>query len=130
MSRPILVDSSWYIQQARSGRDPLLELSLVAESRDLATCGMIVAEVGRGLRIPRFLERYRRAWREMLWINSSATLWDRTLELAWELDRKGNVLPIQDVHIAACALELSAVILTFDRHFSLIPGLTVSDCLY
>lgn len=130
MSRPILVDSSWYIQRARIGRDPLIELSLVADSRDLATCGMIAAEVGRGLRIPRFLERYRRAWREMLWIESSETTWGRTLEIAWELDRKGKVLPIQDIHIAACALEVSAVILTFDPHFSLIPGLTIADCLY
>jgi predicted nucleic acid-binding protein len=130
VSRPVLVDSSWYIQLARSGRDPLFDLSLVADARDIATCGMIVAEVGRGLREPRFLERYQQAWREMLWIESSANVWQRTLQLAWALDRKGILLPVQDLHIAACALEISAVVLTVDRHFTRIPGLTVTDCLY
>jgi len=130
MSRPVLVDSSWYIQRARSGQDPLIELSLVVDSRDIATCGMIIAEVGRGLRVQRHLERYQLAWREMMWIESSERVWERTLELAWDLDRKGDVLPLQDIHIAASALEISAVLLTFDNHFARIPGLTVTDCLY
>jgi predicted nucleic acid-binding protein len=130
MSRPVLVDSSWYIQRARKGKDPLFELSLVAETRDIATCGMIVAEVGRGLKIPRFLKRYRLAWSEMVWVQSSERIWEHTMEIAWRLDRKGTVLPIQDIHIAACALEISAAVLTFDQHFKLIPGLTVTDCLY
>lgn len=130
MSRPVLVDSSWYIHQARQGRDPLLELSLVEGVREIATCGMIVSEVGRGLRMRHYLERYQAAWREMLWVGSSAHVWNRTLELAWTLDRKGEVLPIQDIHIAACAIEISAVVLTCDRHFSRIPDLTVTDCLY
>ena len=91
---------------------------------------MILAEVGRGVRVPRYLNRYLRAWREMMWIESTESVWSKTLELAWHLDRKGEVLPVQDIHIAACALEISAVLLTFDRHFALIPGLTVTDCLY
>lgn len=122
--------SSWYIQRSRHGADPLQALSRVADTRDLATCGMIAAEVGRGLRIPRFLDLYRRVWRDMLWIQSSEQVWDRTMRLAWDLDRKGTVLPIHDIHIAACAMEISAAVLTCDRHFHQIPGLTVTDCLY
>lgn len=130
MSRPILADSSWYIHLFRQKIDPLLELARVADSRDIATCGIVVCEVGRGWRSPKMLQRYTEAWEAMQWINSTPAIWKRTLELGWELDRKGIVLPLQDLHIAACALEVSAVVLTFDMHFKSIPGLTVTDTLY
>lgn len=127
MSRPILVDSCWYIHQARNGHDPLRALSFLAETRDIATCGLIQAEVGRGLRHRRWLEKYQRAWSVMLFPDSSPKRWEETLELASNLDRQGVNLPIQDIHIAACALHAGAVVLTYDRHFQAIPGLDETD---
>ncbi|MGC9452700.1 MAG: PIN domain-containing protein [Oceanipulchritudo sp.] len=124
MSRSVMVDSSWYIAQARLGRDPLKELTLAAEDRDIAVCGLIVAEVGRGIRERRFLDCYIRAWAQMLYIPSTRQRWRETLELAWHLDRKGVVIPLQDVHIAACTLSIGAAVLTEDDHFRKIPGLT------
>lgn len=125
MSRPVMVDSSWYIGQARQGKDPLQELALAAVDRDIAVCGMIATEVGRGIRQRRFLNRYIRAWTQMLYIPSTRQRWKETLELAWHLDRKGIVLPVQDLHIAACALHIGAVVLSEDEHFRQVPGLTV-----
>jgi predicted nucleic acid-binding protein len=130
MSQPILVDSSWYIHQARLGRDPLRELADVALFREIAVCGMITAEVGRGLRFSKHLERYQQSWNGMLWVEASTEVWNRTLALAWNLDRKGIILPVQDIHIAACAMEVSAVVLTLDQHFHHFPELIVTDCLY
>jgi predicted nucleic acid-binding protein len=130
MSRPVLVDSCWYIQQARDGRDPLRLLAAIAESRDIATCGIIQAEVGRGLRHAGWLERYRRAWSVMVYLDSSHRRWEETLELAWSLDRRGITLPIQDIHIAACALHAGAVVLTYDRHFQSIPGVDATDRIF
>lgn len=130
MSRPVLADSSWYIHLFRQKKDPLLELNKVTDMRDSATCGMVVCEVGRGWRSQKVLNRYQEAWRDMLWVHSTVEVWNKTLRLCWELDRKGIVIPLQDVHIAACALEISAVILTFDDHFNLIPGVTATDTLY
>ncbi|MEM9479291.1 MAG: PIN domain-containing protein [Verrucomicrobiota bacterium] len=127
MGRPILVDSSWYIRQMRAGHDPLRALAFIAETRDIAVCGMIKAEVGRGLKIPRILERYQLAWSVMLYIESDLKRWDETLKLAWQLDRSGMVLPIQDVHIAACAIHAGAVVLTYDAHFDRIPGIDATD---
>ncbi len=127
MSRPILVDSCWYIQQARNGHDPLRLLSFLAETRDIATCGIIQAEVGRGLRHRKWLENYQRAWSVMLYLDSTIKRWEETLAIAWALDRQGVNLPIQDIHIAACALHAGAVVLTYDRHFEDIPGLDAAD---
>ena len=125
-----MVDSCWYIQQARAGHDPLQALAFIAETREIATCGMIKAEVGRGIREPKHLGRYREAWNVMLYVPSDFKRWEQTLELAWHLDRRGITLPLQNLHIAACALSISAVVLTLDAHFHRIPGLTATDRIY
>ena len=130
MSRAVMVDSSWYIGQAKLGKDPLKELSLASEVRDIAVCGLIVAEVGRGIRERHFLNRYVSAWSQMLYIPSTQQRWKETLELAWHLDRENVILPIQDIHIAACALSISAAVLSEDTHFRKIPGLTAVRDLY
>jgi predicted nucleic acid-binding protein len=127
MSPPILVDSSWYIREARSGRDPLVQLSLLAEVRDLAVCGLVIVEVGRGLREKRFLYRYERAWKQMRYVPSDPGRWRETLGVAWQLDRVGRVLPLQDIHIAVCAAHIGAVVLTVDAQFHEIPGIVATD---
>lgn len=124
MIRPVLVDSAWYISQARAGRDPLRELAPVAVQRDLAVCGVVMVEVGRGLRDPRALERFQEAWDHMRYVPSDRDRWRETLQLAWQMDRAGQVLPLADLHIAACARHIGAVVLTVDAHFGRIPGIT------
>lgn len=130
MSRSVLVDSCWYIQQAKEGRDPLRVLSLIAESRDIVTCGIVKAEVGRGLKHRKHLERYRAAWSVMRYVESNSQRWEETLDLAWALGRKGLILPLADIHIAVCAHQVGAVILTCDQHFKQIPGIDSTDTLY
>lgn len=63
----------------------------------------------------------------MRYIPSTNAVWQTTSELAWQLDRQGKVLPIQDIHIAACALAINAVVLTYDAHFHEIPGIDATD---
>ena len=43
------------------------------------------------------------------------------------LVRKGNKIPINDVWIAAHALETGAVLATYDPHFLDVPGLRTWD---
>lgn len=125
-----MVDSCWYIRQAREGRDPLEILGCHAESRDIAVCGIVKAEVGRGIRYPKHLARYEEAWSVMLFVDSNFERWEQTMKLAWSLDRKGIILPIQDIHIAVCAHHIGAVILTHDEHFQSIPGTDATDRIF
>lgn len=127
--RPILADSSWYIQTARSGKDPFFLLGQHARHRDIAICGMIIVEISRGLRHKKVLEKYQQKWRTMRPIESTQEVWTRTAELAWQLDREGRVLPLQNIHIAACALSINAVVLTYDTHFQEIHGVDSTDQL-
>jgi len=46
-----------------------------------------------------------------------------------DLKRAGNPIPINDVWIAAHAMETGSVIVTYDEHFKKIPGLRLWDSL-
>lgn len=46
-------------------------------------------------------------------------------EIKMSLKKKGKPIPINDVWIAAQAVENGAVLVTYDQHFSEIPGLRI-----
>ena len=125
----VLVDSNFYIDRARQGIDPFAELDAADQDWDVATCGMVMVEVLRGVKHPHALKRFREAYEVMIFIPSNNAVWERAWRLAWDLDRKGLVIPGQDIVIAAHALHVGAAILTADHHFKQIPELTVLNRL-
>lgn len=50
-------------------------------------------------------------------------------DIKYKLLRAGTPLPINDVWIAACAIEVGAIIITYDEHFLKIAGVRVWDNL-
>lgn len=127
MGRPLLVDSSFYIRTAKTGGDPFLLLAELGEEWELATCGIVRAEVVRGRVMPPARARFNRAFDLMEFLPTSAETWRRVAELAWTLDRRGVVMQVTDLTIATCALEAGATVLTFDRDFCAVPELDVRD---
>lgn len=119
---PVLADSSFYIRLMREGQDPLRALALAAAARDLVVCGVIRCEVGRALRPVERLQRFQRFWNVMINVPTDDRLWEAVEATAWKLDRSGVILPLTDLVIACCAQRIGAVVLTFDQHFSQIPG--------
>lgn len=126
---PVLADSSFYIALLRQGQDPLQALALAAATRDLAICGVIRCEVGRALRPPTVRQRFRAFWDVMINVPTDNRLWQEAEQTLWQLDRGGNVLPLTDVLIACAARRIGAVVLTYNHHFSRIPGIRVTDRL-
>ena len=124
---PVLVDSCWYIAHMRAGRHPLRELEHIAFARDIATCGIVRAEVARGIRDAGLVKKFRARWDVMLYVPLDNRLLADAEQLAWELDRTGVILPLTDIIIACCARRIGAVVLTFDKHFSHIPGIRCTD---
>ncbi len=123
VGNPVLVDSSFYIGLAREGRDPLRALAVLAAQRDVATCGVVRCEVARGIKSETVLQRFRRVWDVMMYVPTDNRLWFDVECTLWELDRQGICLPLTDVVIACCARRIQAVVLTFDAHFQVIPGI-------
>jgi len=126
---PVLADSSYYIRLLRQRRDPLRSLALAAETRDLVICGVLRCEVGRALRPHRVRDQFRAFWDVMINVPTDNRLWAEVENTLWDLDRRGAVLPLTDVVIACCARRIGAVVLTFDHHFQMIPGVRATDRL-
>ena len=125
MNGPCLVDSNVYIGLLRRGLDPSLALMDWIGDGDLAICGMVRLEVERGLRVERIRRRFSSFFDVLLNIPTTNRIWEEAAAQAWSLDRRGLVLPAQDILIAMCAKEIGASVLSDDRHFDLLPGLRV-----
>ncbi len=123
----ILVDSCIYINWMREGVNPVERLH--PHQTDLVSCSIVHLEVLRGVtdkKIKNYLADY---FSLLPQVPLSADLMQEATDLAWTHDRKGIVLPVTDVIIAACALVADATVITQDRHFSRIAGLMVSASL-
>lgn len=46
-------------------------------------------------------------------------------QLSARLRRNGHALPMSDIVIAALALEHACRLVTVDRHFEVVPGITI-----
>jgi predicted nucleic acid-binding protein len=121
----VLVDSSFFIRLAMAREDPFAHLDEATELHEFAICGIVWVEVLRGRSEPALRRRYEERFATMVYLNSPARTWQRTAALARDLDQRGRVLPATDLAIAATAMDHGAALLTFDRHFDDIPGLTL-----
>lgn len=120
----VLVDSSFFITWQRQQVNPWELLLDFETDYEFAINGVIWADVLRGRIDPHVRDRYDRAFALTRMLHLSARGWQRVARLAWELDRAGTVIPLPDVVIGVTALEHGAAVLTFDRHYQRIPGLT------
>jgi predicted nucleic acid-binding protein len=121
----ILIDSCIYIPLLRRGMDPAEEFSVLAEEFDIVTCGVVRCEITRGLKTQRARERLS-AWLDVqVYVPTMHRVWARAEQIAWETGKMGQTIPLTDAIIAACALESGSALLTLDRHFTWIAGLTI-----
>ena len=119
----LLVDSTIYIHWMRHGRSPVRTLAPYVQSGGVVSCGLIRAEVIRGIVRPGVRSEMEEFFDLIPMIETTQVLWRTAADLAWKLDRKGKVLPLTDLVIAACAQSVQAEIISLDRHFAEIPGI-------
>jgi len=120
-----LVDSSKIIEWMRCGRSPVRILQPFVIAGQLSTCGIVRVEVLRGVVKPAIRDEMAALFAAIPEVPLSSDLWNRAADLAWTLDRKGNILPVTDLLIASCALHAGAIVVSVDPHFGSIPGLRV-----
>ena len=126
----VVADSSFFIHEMRSGREPFREMEPLSDSVEWATTGMVILEVCRGLRDPRVRDLYLERFSTMVYLPTPNLIWEKAAMLGWEMDRKGRVLPSQDLLIASACLRHDARLLTRDRHFDVLPGLRLAHELH
>ncbi len=129
MRANVLADSSFFIDRLRDGEDPFEEFAARASGYEFLTCGVVVTEVLRGVRIEKTHRRLSDLFACMVYIPTSNRIWERAAKMAWELDRAGCVMQITDLLIAVSAVESDAAVLTLDSDFQRVPGLRVLSTL-
>ncbi len=123
----VLVDSSVYIHLLRSGADAVAELTDRFATTEIAGCDLVRCEVLRGVIRPKTKTDLTQFFDLLVHVTMDHRAWRETEELAWRLDRDGKVLPLTDLIVAVCALRSGAEVLTRDRHFEMIPELTLAS---
>ncbi len=125
MAGNVLPDSSFYIDRLRDGEDPFVELAEYAEDCDFFTCGVVVAEVLRGIKGKAACERAASIFGSMLYVPTSNSIWEKVWRHALRLDREGKVMQVTDLVIAVSAMEADAAVVTLDSDFQRVPNLRV-----
>jgi len=121
----ILVDSSKYISWMRAGRNPLVLLAAHAQAGDLVSCGIVRIEVIRGVIKPNVKDQLTEFFQIVPEIALTPALLHEAADAAWNLDRRGIILPVTDLLIGTCAKKAKATLISEDPHFQQMPGLRV-----
>ena len=123
MASAALVDSNVFIALTRRDEDAAQWLG--GQLDDIYTCGMVRLEVLRGIMDPRQRDEMAAFFDVLCHVPTDNKLWEQAAELGWEMDRRGRIIPAQDILIAACALRAGVPVMTADKHFQGIPDLVV-----
>lgn len=110
----------------RDGKDPVRTLAEAFDATELVGCSVVRCEVLRGIIRPKPKAHLAEFFDLLIHVPTDHRVWQQTEDLAWQLDRKGRVLPLTDLLIAVCALRIGAAVLTLDRHFEAVPDLQLA----
>jgi len=123
----LVVDSSAYIDLLRAGVDVRQPLVPFLRSGKLYNCGVIRAEVLRGMKTPAALSGLEAFFDIVPEIPTDAKLWRQISQLGWDLARKGKWPPVTDLIIASSCQRIGATLVTRDAHFQDIPRLKILE---
>ena len=124
--RKILLDTSAYTNLFK--KYPLLE-TLIEEADTVYFSSVVYAELVEGFslgsrdrqnreHLERFLAQYQVHFLDVT--RETAEIWSH---VRLSLRKNGTPTPVNDIWIAAQALETGSVLVTYDDHFARIPGL-------
>ena len=128
--KKILLDTNAYVRFLRGDERVLVYL---ARADTVFMSVFVLGELLAGFRAGGKEKDNRRILERFL-LKSSVAVLDGTMDTAdlfglvmASLKKSGTPIPINDVWIAAHALETGSVLVTFDEHFTAVPGLRLWD---
>lgn len=113
----ILVDTNVLID---FWKNPTEDYRQIFEQQEIATCGVITAEILRGSRSAKEAEKLRRALACFEYLCFEEADWIELAALFAKLKKSGLTVPFQDGMIAYLAVKNNCALWTHDRHFQLI----------
>lgn len=125
MSIKVLADTSAWIEYFNSTSKTGNILESLISSDSVVTCGIVIFELMQGIKSEKEKSTILNAISELPYMEMDLNLWQKSAALSSSLRRKGLILPISDIFIAAIALEYNLHVLTLDKHFEQIPGISI-----
>jgi predicted nucleic acid-binding protein len=122
----ILPDTCAWIDFFRGRQTSLAEMLGDSLMRlEVFTCGVVLYELLQGIKNQREEVLVQNAFQALSHLEMTRELWISAGRLSAQLRSNGIMLPFSDIVIAAIALEHECAVLTIDRHFEAVPGLTI-----
>ena len=120
----VLDTSVWIEYLKRPDSVPGREARHLLVTDQALLAGPVLAELLRGTRSIGEADALQSVLDAVPFVAGDRSTWAQTGQLAAELQRRGEALPLVDVHIAAIAIEHGASVYSLDRDFERIPGLS------
>jgi tRNA(fMet)-specific endonuclease VapC len=128
--KKILLDTNAYVRFLRGDEKVMTYL---AQADSVCMSVFVLGKLYAGFKAGG-KERNNRQILERFLLKPTVTALEATIETAdffglimASLKKLGNPIPINDVWIAAHALETGSILVTYDDHFAVIPGLRFWD---
>jgi len=128
--KKILLDTSAFVRFLRGDEKVMTYL---AQADSVYMSGFVLGELYAGFKAGG-REKENRQILDRFLLKSTVTVLEASIETAdifgfimASLKKSGNPIPINDVWIAAHALETGSILVTYDGHFARIPGLRLWD---
>jgi tRNA(fMet)-specific endonuclease VapC len=128
--KKILLDTNAYVRFLRGDEKVMAYL---AQADSVYMSVFVLGELYAGFKAGG-KERNNKQILERFLLKPTVTVPEATMETAdvfglimASLRKSGNPIPVNDVWIAAHALETGSILVTYDDHFAVIPGLRLWD---
>ena len=120
----ILIDTSVWLQlQHPEGHKERQEIVRLLGRDELATTGMILAEVLQGAKSEKEYEEWYDRMSGPHFYSDTRETWEKAGRLSYELRRHGQQTALSDLVIAMVALEHDLEVYANDSDFDRVPGL-------
>lgn len=117
----VLIDTSAWIEYLKKTSHPVtkeIESALILNVA--ATCKLVLAELLQGARSEKETDLILDLASVVRILNESESTWQEAGFLSNKLRKQGKAISLIDCYLAVLAKESKAVILTLDKHFSVI----------
>ena len=121
----VLVDTSVWIEffKANSSVSNNLELLLIEDSVEI--CGVVLFELLQGIKSESEKLKIKEILLNLPYVEINKNIWQKSAEISLNIKKKGYTIPFSDILIGTLAIENNFSVFTLDKHFELIPELTL-----
>ncbi len=124
-SSGILADTSVWIEFFKEHSETGDALEALILENSIWLCGIVLFELVQGVKSDAEKTKIQAILSPLEYAEMSRSLWQKAGDLSSSLRKKGLMIPLSDIFIAAVAIEHNFQVFTLDGHFEQIPGVKI-----